>query len=144
MSSIGIGAILGLILMMSISHKRVKPLIVRIAMSVFAASMIALAFVQVPWLAFVLFGLMGAATMMQFNTTNTLFQLIAPERLRGRVLSMHMWAIMGVSPIGILAFGWISRQTSLQVAFLIGGGAIGVGAVFAWLYRGLVQEPVTG
>ena len=144
LSSVGLGALLGLILMMSISHMRIKPLLVRIAMSVFAVSMISVAFVREPWVAFVLFGLMGAATMMQFNTTNTLFQLIAPERLRGRVLSMHMWAIMGVSPIGILAFGWISRQTSLQVAFLIGGGAIGVGAIVGWLYRGLVQEPVTG
>ena len=140
-SSVGIGAMLGLMLMMSISHIRIKPLLVRIAMSVFAASMIAMAFVREPWVAYVLFGIMGGATMMQFNTTNTLFQLIAPERLRGRVLSMHMWAIMGVSPIGMLLFGWISTKASLPVAFWIGGGAIGVGAIVAWISRKLVYKP---
>ncbi len=141
MSSVGIGALAGLFTLASISHKPYKALMIRIAMTTFAVSMVLLGFVRTPALAFVLFGLLGASTIVQFNTTNTLFQLIAPERLRGRVLSMHMWAIAGVSPFGTLLFGWIAGQTSLPVAFWIGGAAVGVGAVASWGLRTHVTEP---
>lgn len=141
MSCIGIGAMTALVMLASLSQKRYKALLIRIAMSVFAGALLGLSFVSSPWIAYILLGLLGAAMMTQFNTTNTLFQLIAPENLRGRVLSMHMWAITGVSPLGILLFGWISRQSSLQMAFWIGGGVVAVGAVFGWLLRKNVVEP---
>lgn len=141
MSCIGVGAITALVTLASLSQRRLKALLVRVAMSVFAAALFSLSFVSVPWVAFILFGCLGAAMMTQFNTTNTLFQLISPDHLRGRVLSMHMWAITGAAPVGILFFGWISRQTSLQVAFWIGGGIVGAGAVAGWMLRGRVVEP---
>lgn len=141
MSSIGIGAFCGLILLVSISHKPFKPLMGRIAMTTFAITMITLAYVKEPLLAYPLFALLGASTMIQFNTTNTLFQLISPDRLRGRVLSMHMWAITGFAPLGILLFGYVSQQSSLSTVFLIGGSAIGCGAALGWVFRGLVKEP---
>jgi hypothetical protein len=84
---------------------------------------------------------MGACTMLQFNTTNTLFQIISPAQLRGRVLSMHMWAVMGVSPFGTLFFGWFAGQTSLTGAFLLGGSVMAVGAACSWITRGNVYEP---
>jgi MFS family permease len=141
MSSVGMGALLGLGLLVSIAHKPWKPLIVRIAMSVFAVALLAMGFVHTPWIAYILFGFMGACTMLQFNTTNTLFQIIAPANLRGRVLSMHMWAVMGVSPFGVLFFGWLATQTSLATAFWVGGAAMTVGAIFAWALRSRVYEP---
>jgi MFS family permease len=141
MSSIGVGALIGLVILASISHKPYKPLMVRVSMTSFAVAMVALGFVRQAWLANALLGLLGASTIVQFNTTNTLFQLIAPERLRGRVLSMHMWAIAGVSPIGTLLFGWISRQASIPVSFWIGGGAVAIGAVVGWTVSHHVTEP---
>jgi MFS family permease len=141
MSSVGVGALCGLGMLVSFAHKPWKPLIVRLAMSVFAVAMIVMGFVHVPWVAYVLFGVMGACTMLQFNTTNTLFQLLSPPQLRGRVLSMHVWAVMGVSPFGTLFFGWFSKVTSLPVAFWFGGSVLGVGACVAWALRGSVYEP---
>ena len=143
MSSVGIGALGGLILLASISHKPYKALMIRVSMTCFAVAMVLLTFVRTPLLAFPLFSVLGACTIVQFNTTNTLFQLISPARLRGRVLSMHMWAISGVAPFGIMLFGWISRGWNLDYAFMIGGGAVAVGAVASWLFRQFVYEPET-
>ena len=141
LSSIGIGALVGLVALAFISHLPYKPLMVRLSMTVFALAMLPLGFVHKLWIANLLFAVLGAATIVQFNTTNTLFQLIAPERLRGRVLSMHLWAIAGVSPIGTLLLGWVSRQASLQVAFWVGGGAVAVGAAAGWIASGQITEP---
>jgi MFS family permease len=141
MSCIGIGAISALIMLASLSQRRYKALLVRIAMSVFSLALLGLSFVTVPWIAFILVGCLGAAMMTQFNTTNTLFQLISPARLRGRVLSMHMWAISGATPFGIILFGWVSREASLQVAFWSGAAAVGLGAVASWRLSTHVTEP---
>jgi MFS family permease len=141
MSSVGFGALVGLVALVSVSHRPWKPLIVRLAMSVFAVAMLVVGLVHVAWLAFVMFGVMGACTMLQFNTTNTLFQILSPAQLRGRVLSMHMWAVMGVSPFGTLFFGWFAGRTSLPAAFLLGGSVMAVGAAFAWGLRRNVYEP---
>jgi MFS family permease len=141
MSCIGIGAISALIMLASLSQRRYKALLIRIAMTVFTLALLGLSFVTVPWVAFILVGCLGAAMMTQFNTTNTLFQMISPARLRGRVLSMHMWAISGATPFGIILFGWVSREASLQVAFWIGGAAVGVGAIASWRLRTHVTEP---
>ena len=90
--------------------------------------------------------LTGAAAISQFNITNTLFQLLSPERLRGRVLAMHIWALAGMSPFGILFFGWLASKTSLQTSLHAGGALLLLGAGWGWLNRRSlegVDEPQT-
>lgn len=141
MSSVGAGAICGLALLLSVSHKPWKAMVIRVSMTVFAVALAAMGFVTTPWIAYVLFGVMGACTMLQFNTTNTLFQILSPAPLRGRVLSMHVWAVMGVSPFGTLFFGWLAKEATMPVAFWVGGSVMAVGAAAAWVYRRHVYEP---
>lgn len=123
-SFIGAGALIGLGFVSTLSQKPIKPLLVRIAMLSFAFAMMLLGFVNKPIFAYPIFMLMGASAIMQFNVTNTLFQLMAPDRLRGRVIAMHLWAISGLSPIGIYAFGQIAEKQSLNIALWIGAGLL--------------------
>lgn len=141
MSSVGAGAICGLVFLLSFSHRPWKPVIVRVSMSVFAVALVCMGFVRSPAIAYLLFGVMGACTMLQFNTTNTLFQMLSPAPLRGRVLSMHVWAVMGVSPFGTLFFGWLAKYASMPVTFWVGGSVMAVGALASWAFRRLVYEP---
>jgi hypothetical protein len=87
-------------------------------------------------LAFPMLAIVGVAGIMQFNTTNTLFQLLSPEHLRGRVLAMHVWALSGVGPFGVLFFGWLASITDLHVALIVGGSCVLAGAIWGWLARG--------
>ncbi|MCB0827003.1 MAG: MFS transporter [Armatimonadetes bacterium] len=143
-SCVGIGALLSLIVISSQADKQMKPLIIRIAMSTFAIAMFGLSVSNVPVLSFACLALLGASTMAQFNTTNTMFQLIAPHRLKGRVLAMHMWAVAGLSPIGSLMFGKLADWTNLPTVLLISSGVIAFGATMGWVYRKAVVEPKVG
>jgi hypothetical protein len=67
-----------------------------------------------------------------FNTCNSLFQMIAPERLRGRVVSMHIWALNGVGPIGTLAFGYVAESHGLAFAMQLAGMITVLLSVWAW------------
>jgi len=152
-TSIGIGAIIGLIFVTAKSESPHRDKIIKFSITLLGVSLVALSFVRSAIVAYPLFSLVGAAAIMQFNTTNALFQILAPEKRRGRVLAMHIWTLNGLSPFGVLLFGWIAKQshawpkttfndfgpwrmpTNVQgpsISLLIGGCLVLIGAVWAW------------
>ena len=131
-SSVGIGTIAGLLLVTRLSSKPLKALIVRVSMTLVGVGIVLLSFATNLWVAAPLFALVGGAAVAQFNTTNTLFQLLSPERMRGRVLSMHVWALSGLAPPGILIFGKLARDVSIPIALRCSGLCVLVGAAWGW------------
>ena len=47
----------------------------------------------------------GVGIMALLNTTNTLLQSLAPDALRGRVLSFYTMSFLGMAPLGSLVLG---------------------------------------
>lgn len=123
-TAIGIGAVAALVLVTSLADSQRKGTIIRAAMWTLAIGLPILSFVHSPYIVFPLLTLMGMAGVAQFNTTNALFQLLAPERLRGRVLAMHIWALNGLSPFGILFFGWLASSTREDQQIHLGAWAL--------------------
>ncbi len=71
----------------------------------------------------------GLFFMVQMATTNTLFQTLAPNPLRGRIMSFHTSAFLGLFPISGLLAGALADRFG-EAAVLAGGGvAVAVGAV---------------
>jgi MFS family permease len=112
--AVGIGAITGLLLVTQYAEGRHKAAIIRCAMWTIGVGLAVLSFVRIPWLVYPTLLFMGAASVAQLNTSNALFQLMSPERLRGRVIAMHIWAINGLSPFGVVLFGWVATQTRIN------------------------------
>ena len=63
---------------------------------------------HVLWLSEVLLFLTGAALMIVFSTVTSLIQLIAPNEMRGRVMSIYMVAFRGGMPLGSLVSGYLA------------------------------------
>jgi MFS family permease len=135
MMAVAVGAISGLVLMTRMSHKPWRAVIVRLAMVGFGIALVALSFVKTLVVALPMLIILGMAAMLQFNTTNMLFQTLSPEHLRGRVLAMHVWALAGAAPFGVLGAGWLAEKTSLSLTLLVGGLCVLAGGVWGWLYR---------
>lgn len=140
-SAVGIGALCSLFFLSSVSDKPWKPAIIRVAMTSFGVVLFILSTITSPGFAYLALGVLGACTMAQFNTTNTMFQLIAPVRLQGRVLAMHMWAVGGLAPIGALLFGTLADLFGLREAMVIGAAVIFVVSLGGWIFRNRVLEP---
>lgn len=134
-TSVGVGAVIGLVLVAVLADRPIRPLLIRIAMFTMGIALLGLSICRQAWLAYPLLAVVGGAGVMQFNVTNTLFQLLSPPRLRGRVIAMHVWALAGLSPFSSLIFGWIARQTSIPLSLQIGGIAILFGFLLSWLNR---------
>ncbi len=134
-TAVGIGAILALVITSKTSDLHIKGTLIRIAVTTAAVGLLLLSFVNSVWVAFPILVLLGISNVTIFNTCNSLFQQIAPERLRGRVISMHIWALSGIGPLGMYPFGWLAEHYglpfSLRIASIL---TIGV-AAWAWLKK---------
>jgi MFS family permease len=53
--------------------------------------------------------------------SQSIVQLTAPDHLRGRVLSIYLFAFGGFAPLGGLLAGWLSDVGGTQLAFLVAG-----------------------
>ncbi|MBI1756849.1 MAG: MFS transporter [Fimbriimonas ginsengisoli] len=133
---VGVGAVAGLLFLARMADRPIKARVVKLAMMGVGLTLFALAFVRERPIAYGLLAMMGVCSIMQFNLTNTLFQLLSPERLRGRVIAMHIWALSGMAPIGIILSGWVARQVSIPFALEMGGLGVVVFALWGWLNRG--------
>jgi MFS family permease len=149
MTSIGIGALLGLLLTARLSSLPYKRQIVLAAMTTMAVGMLCLSMTRNLWLVYPLLAIIGGSAIMQFNTTNVLFQTLSPERLRGRVIAMHVWALSGVGPFGTLGLSWVAQATKggapaplsgIPLVLLIGGLCVGIGALAGFIYRRNLED----
>jgi MFS family permease len=73
------------------------------------------------WLSEVLLFFTGAALMMVFSTVTSLIQLLAPNEMRGRVMSIYMVAFRGGMPLGSLVSGWLATLIGAQMVIAING-----------------------
>jgi hypothetical protein len=67
--------------------------------------------------------------------TTSLVQLIVPDHLRGRVVSIYMVAFRGGMPLGSLASGYAATFIGVPTVLAINGGLVVLVAAF-FLARG--------
>jgi predicted MFS family arabinose efflux permease len=121
MSSAGAGAVAGALVVAwrgRFPHMGRNVLLIQI---VFGVLMILFAMTRYFWLNAVLLFAAGACMVMVFATLSSLVQLIAPNEMRGRVMSLYMVAFRGGMPLGSLVGGWLATFTSATTVLTVNG-----------------------
>jgi len=77
----------------------------------------------------------GFAMIAFTATANTTVQTVAPDQLRGRVMSVYMLVFAGSIPFGNLITGGLAHLFGAPVALLVGAGVSLVAAISAWVLR---------
>jgi predicted MFS family arabinose efflux permease len=90
---------------------------------------------RVLWVSEILLFFTGAALMMVFSTVTSLVQLIAPNDMRGRVMSIYMVAFRGGMPLGSLASGYFATIIGAPKVIAINGVLLVVVALYFLLVR---------
>lgn len=85
---------------------------------------------RVFWLNAILLFACGAGLVMVFAMISSLVQLIAPNEMRGRVMSIYMVAFRGGMPLGSLASGFVASYTSAPFVLTVNGVLLSL--VAAW------------
>ena len=72
----------------------------------------------------------GSAQIVVFSLANSLVQLIVPNEMRGRVMSIYMVAFRGGMPLGSLTAGYARQRFSAPAVLAVNG--VLLMAVGAW------------
>jgi MFS family permease len=75
---------------------------------------------SVVWCSLVL-GFVGLGTQSFIGSSNVLVQTLAPDNMRGRVISVYSMIALGLVPGGALVIGTIARFTDLRLVFIVAG-----------------------
>ena len=106
----------------------------------FSLAMLGLALVHSVDVALVLLLLLGMSFSLFTSSANALVQLASPPHLRGRVMSLYLFAFAGLAPIGGLVAGSLAEQGGTPLAFGL-AGLTGLLAI-AWAAHALFSEPL--
>ena len=126
----GTGAVIGALVVAWLGRFRHMGLTLLLVQLAFGLLITAFALSRVFWLSNLLLFLAGAALICVFSMTAALVQLIVPDHLRGRVVSIYMVAFRGGMPIGSLASGYAASLSSAPLVLAINGGLVSLVAIY--------------
>jgi MFS family permease len=134
MTSVGVGAFIGAY-GLSLIKERWLALAPTLAAFGFGVGLVAFSLSNVLWLSIALLIPTAMCLMVLGGTSNTIVQIAAGERFRGRVISHYTQAFMGMMPWGALLLGALASRIGVGESVMAGGFVVIVSAVIAWFSR---------
>ncbi len=135
----GAGAIVGSLFVAWLGrfkHMGVTTLSVQVAFGLF---IVLFAITRTIYVSYALLFLTNVALMIVFSTVTSLIQLLAPNEMRGRVMSIYMLAFRGGMPLGSLASGYMASQFGAPAVLVVNGSLLMAVAAY-FLLKGHVRE----
>ncbi len=140
MSFSGVGAVCGALVVAWLGRFKHMGRALLGVQALFGALIIAFSLSRVVWVSEAILFCTGASMLMVFSRSSSLVQLIVPDNLRGRVMSIYMVAFRGGMPLGSLAAGYVASLTSAPLVLGVNGALILCVAVYFMLRSHGVRE----
>ncbi len=118
----GSGALVGALLFLLMSQYIQRTLRLMIVLCVIGGcACLAFAFVPDIRIALPVLAVLGVCTVLPLAMTNTAIQVMTPEEMRGRVLSIRVMITFGLAPFGSLLAGWVAQVVGAQLTLALSG-----------------------
>ena len=140
MSFSGAGAVVGALVVAWLGRFKHMGRTLLVVQALFGGCIAAFAMSRVWWWSCVLLFLGGAALIVVFSMTASLIQLIVPDHLRGRVVSIYMVAFRGGMPLGSLAGGYAASLSSAPQVLAVNGALVSLVALYFLVRNHGVRE----
>jgi MFS family permease len=124
----GVGAMVAAVLLASRKSVRGLVRVIGLAAALFGAALVAFSFSRSFWLSLPMLTVVGFGMMTEMASCNTVLQTIVPDEKRGRVMSFHTMAFMGMAPFGSLLAGLLATRIGAPNTLLVSGVACLAGA----------------
>jgi MFS family permease len=126
----GAGAVCGALIVAWLGRFHHMGRVLLMTQAAFGILVAAFAMTRVLWISDLILFCTGATLLMTFSMTASLVQLIVPDNLRGRVMSIYMVAFRGGMPLGSLAAGYAASRTSAPLVLEVNGMLILAVAIY--------------
>jgi MFS family permease len=138
-SAIGIGGFGGALVTAYFAQRERRSRLWLQAGLLMSAGVLGLAFVPSLRLAVCVLFVIGAGTMAMMGATSTLIQILSPDDVRGRALSIYTMIAIGVMPLGSLVDGAIGSIIGLRETFALAGALCVALFLAIWLFAPIVR-----
>jgi MFS family permease len=130
MSISGVGAVIAALIVAWLGRFRHMGVTLLVIQVVFGALIAAFAMSRTLAASYAILFLAGGAIICVFSLTASLVQLIVPDHLRGRVVSIYMVAFRGGMPLGSLAAGYLATLSSAPLVLAVNGALLSLVALY--------------
>src|SRR5207248_6442852 len=136
----GAGSIVGALVVAWLGKFKRMGLTALLMQAIYGLLILTFATSRIMWLSEILLFFTGTALMMVFSTVTSLVQLIAPDEMRGRVMSIYMVAFRGGIPLGALASGYAASKIGAPIVMMFNGVLLIIVASYFFIRSKLVRE----
>lgn len=119
-AAVGVGALIGALTVASLSRRKSKGMQLTVGTLVFPLAVLAFAATRSFPLSLACMAGAGIGFVIQNATSNTIIQLMAPDALRGRVMSVYALFFFGTTPIGALFAGAMAERWDSTASVVLG------------------------
>ena len=133
MASLGVGAVTAGLSLGAIVSREPPPELIAAALGLACAGLLGLAMTRSFWPAAWLLVAVGLTGTLVVAGCNTSLQLTAPDRLRGRIMSLYTLVSGGIFPVSAFFVGSVSEAAGVSRAFAV-SGSLGLVALAALLW----------
>jgi MFS family permease len=140
MAFAGAGAVMGALVVAWLGRFRRMGAAALVVQMFFGALIVAFALSRTTWVSDLILFACNAALIAVFSSVTSLVQLIAPNEMRGRIMSIYMVAFRGGMPLGNLASGYVAHLVSAPFVLVVNGVLLAVVACYMLLTRQHLRE----
>jgi MFS family permease len=126
----GAGSVVGALVVAWLGRFKRMGLTALLVQALYGLLIVGFALTDVMWVSGLLLFLLGAALMIVFATVTSLVQLLAPNEMRGRVMSIYLLAFRGGMPLGGLVSGYLATFLTASTVLIINGALLVAGALY--------------
>jgi MFS family permease len=136
----GIGSVVGALAIAWLGKYKRMGLTALVTQGISGLLIIGFASSRMLWVSEALLFFFGMTLMIVFSTVTSLVQLIAPDELRGRVMSIYMVAFRGGMPLGSLISGYFASRIGAPTVLVVNGILLTVVAMYFFARSKGVRE----
>lgn len=140
MSAFGAGALTAAIYLAARKSVLGLAKVVMLCTALFGLGLMLLARVHTPGVALLLAFPIGFGLIASISSINTLLQTLADDDKRGRVMSIYVMAMVGMTPLGSLLQSWLEKFVSFSLCIFLYGAVCVLAALIFEYYRPVVRR----
>lgn len=129
MAASGAGALTGALYLAARKSTQGLERIIPISTAILGSGLVAFSLSHVQWLSMLTMVFVGFGMMVQMASGNTMLQTIVDDDKRGRVMSFHAMAFIGMAPLGSLIAGILAGEIGAPYTLLLCGIGCILGAI---------------